>query len=167
MPFGLLLLVGLAAWPFLEIAAFIAVGREIGILPTLLTIVATSATGALLLRVQGLSALNAIRRDLRAGGLPVNALGHAALIGIGGLMLLLPGFVSDVVGLLLFLPPVRSLILAALSRNASVVVVRSRQSRRVLDLEPEEWQRRGDDGPGPEGYRPALPEADRREPPRP
>jgi UPF0716 protein FxsA len=156
---GLILLIALLSWPLLEIAMFIAVGREIGILPTIVMILATSAIGGLLLRLQGIAALGAIRRDLRAGGLPVSALGHAALIGIGGVMLLLPGFVSDVFGLLLFIRPVRSLILAALARNAKVVVVRSQGSRRVVDLEPEEWQSPGDSGPG-DRLRPSLPPRD-------
>lgn len=142
MPAGLILLLAFLAWPFLEIAAFIVIGREIGILPTLATVVGTSVLGAVLLKQQGMAALMAIRREMRHGELPPQAIGHAALIGLGGLLLLLPGFVSDIFGILLFLPPVRSLILAALARNATIVVVRGRRSgvgRTVVDLDPEEW----------------------------
>lgn len=159
MPTGLIILVAILAWPFVEIATFIAVGREIGILPTLLAIVATSVAGGLLLRAQGLAALKAIKREVRHGELPADAIGHAALIGIGGLFLLLPGFVSDLFGILMFLPPVRSLILARLARRATIVVVRSQQrgaARGIVDLDPDEWQsRRPDPGPRPAPHDPA------------
>lgn len=175
MPTGLIILVAILAWPFVEIATFIAVGREIGILPTLVAVVATSVMGGLLLRAQGLAALKSIKREVRHGELPADAIGHAALIGIGGLLLLLPGFVSDILGILLFLPPVRSLILARLARRTTIVVVRSQQrgsARGIVDLDPDEWQSRGAEpgrrpapsdparlpGPGPDpAHRPEMP----------
>lgn len=152
MPIGFILLILLLGGPLLEIAVFIAVGSEIGILPTLLLILATSTLGAVLLRAQGFAALRQIARESRGGGLPLTALGHAALIGIGGFFLLLPGFVSDVLGILLFLPPVRSLILKAVASHGSVVVMTrpGRTRDDVIDLDPAEWRTgpaRGPDAP--------------------
>jgi UPF0716 protein FxsA len=140
-----LLVAAILAWPFLEIAAFVAVGREIGIFGTLALTIATSALGAVLLRIQGVASLRRIRRAIVAGGEPVQAIGHTALIALGGLLLLLPGFVSDILGLLLFVPLVRKALIAWIGRNARVTVVSTgRGGRRVVDLDPDEWRRRDD-----------------------
>lgn len=163
MTIGRILALAFLAWPFLEIAAFIAVGRQIGILQTLLLIVVTSIVGGLLLRIQGISALRQVQRAVAGKGDPLRSIGHAALIGFGGLLLLLPGFVSDLFGVLLFLPPVRALILAGLARNADVVVVRTRARAGVVDLDRSEWRsddpRHETDGTG---RLPGPPDPDRR-----
>lgn len=133
------------AWPFLEIAAFVAVGREIGIFGTLALTIATSAVGAVLLRFQGVASLMRVRREMAHGGEPMRAIGHTALIALGGVLLLLPGFVSDIFGLLLFIPAVRTALIGWIGRNAHVTVIRAgRGGRRVVDLDPDEWRRRDD-----------------------
>lgn len=156
MTFGRILVVALLAWPFVEIATFIAVGREIGILRTLGLMVATSLLGALLLRVQGVAALRQLKAATEGRADPAASIGHAALIALGGVFLLLPGFASDVFGVLMFVPPVRSALIAAITRNARVTVVRSRTRAGVVDLEREEW-RSEDVRPAPHGDRPRLP----------
>jgi UPF0716 protein FxsA len=142
MPILVVLLMFLA-WPFLEIAAFIAVGEHIGILPTLALTILSSMAGGLLLRIQGLAVLDRARRELTDGRVPAQEIGHAALITLAGFLLLVPGFISDAIGLILFLPPVRSLILRAVARNMNIIVVSTSSSRRrtrtVVDLDPDEW----------------------------
>lgn len=105
LPISLLLL----AWPLAEIAGFVAVGRLIGVLPTIALVIATSLLGSLMLRIQGLGALARIGEEVRAGRNPGREMAHGVMIAMAGLLLLLPGFLSDLAGLLLFIPPVREL----------------------------------------------------------
>jgi UPF0716 protein FxsA len=99
----------LLALPFLEIAGFVIVGQQIGVLYTLALVVASGILGAILLRIQGFGAMSRIRRELDAGGDPGREVAHGAMILLAGVLLLIPGFVTDIIGLLLFLPPVRDL----------------------------------------------------------
>ncbi len=160
MPIVILFVV--LAWPFLEIAAFIAVGQRIGILATIALTLFASAVGAALLRLQGLAVLRQVQREIGDGLAPAASLGHGALIALAALMLMIPGFVSDAVGLLLFLPPVRSLILRLLARNVNVVVVTSSSyrrpsaQRRTVDLDPADWHA-GPSAPGTGAGSPGSP----------
>lgn len=99
----------LLALPLAEIAAFIVVGQYIGLFPTLALIFITAAAGSLLLRVQGLSVLRKLSTEMDAGRLPARELIHGAMVVVAGLFLLTPGFVTDTLGLLLFIPAVRDL----------------------------------------------------------
>ncbi len=94
--------------PILEIAVFILVGQQIGLGWTLLLILATAIAGTMLLRQQGFGVLNRIRDDVNAGRMPAEAMAHGVLILVAGILLLTPGFVTDALGLLLFLPPFRA-----------------------------------------------------------
>ena len=96
--------------PLLEIAVFVPVGGEIGLWPTLGAVVATALAGSVLLRVQGLSTLYRAREHLEQGELPVKELFDGVCLVFAGALLLTPGFVTDGVGLLLFLPPFRAAI---------------------------------------------------------
>lgn len=95
---------------FVEIAGFITVGKWIGVLPTLILIVLTSILGGVLLKKQGTKALH----DMRNAGLseqpPGVALIDALLIFIGASLLIFPGFVTDLIGLLL-IAPTRKLVM--------------------------------------------------------
>ena len=100
----------LLAVPVTEITLFIMVGKSIGILPTIAIVLATAIAGSLLLRYQGISTLMAIRQEFNAGRVPGNELANGAMIVIAGLLLLTPGFFTDSLGFLLFVPQVRSAI---------------------------------------------------------
>lgn len=145
-------------WPLIEIGGFIAVGKAIGILPTLAAIIASGVLGALLLRFEGVRVLRRTLEALQSGRRPDVALAHAALTAFGGLLLLLPGFFSDLVGIALFLPPVRSGVIALFSWMMGPVVVVETRTRStgpgVVDLEPGEWRRERDDAPQPALGRP-------------
>lgn len=99
----------LLALPILEIAVFIAVGSEIGVLATLGLILLTSVAGSILVRVQGFGVLNQIRREMDQGRVPGRELVHGMMILVAGFLLFLPGFITDALGLLLFIPPLRDL----------------------------------------------------------
>jgi len=104
---GLILLLAMIGVPILEIAVFIEAGERIGLWPTLGTVILTAVVGTALLRVQGLSTLARARESLEAGQLPVAEVFDGICLLIGGALLLTPGFVTDAVGFLLLIPPVR------------------------------------------------------------
>lgn len=99
----------LGLWTLLEIAVFVLVAAWIGIGWTILATLATSGLGLVLLGKQGTRALSQLRDRARAGQPPGKALGDAGLVAVGGLLMLLPGFVGDLVGLLCLLPGTRAL----------------------------------------------------------
>lgn len=96
--------------PILEIAAFIQVGSLIGLLPTLGSIVLTAVIGAFLVRRQGLQTLQEAQQASAQGELPVGPLFHGVFILIAGLLLLTPGFITDAIGFVLLVPPLRKII---------------------------------------------------------
>lgn len=104
-PFSLLLL----ALPLIEIAVFVLVGSQIGVLPTIGLVVLSGIAGGALLRIQGFGILSRIRRQVEAGRDPGRELAHGVMILLAGILLLIPGFVTDILGILLFIPPIRDL----------------------------------------------------------
>ena len=120
MPFALIPFLLLVV-PIVEIAAFIAIGGKIGIFATLLMIFVTAVIGSILLRIQGLSLINQIQSEVAAGRVPGRALGDGAMILVAGILLLTPGVVTDSIGFLLFVPPVRTGIWKFVSSRISVV----------------------------------------------
>ncbi len=116
---GLILLLMIAV-PVLEIMVFIQAGDLIGLWPTLLVVVLTAAMGTALLRHQGLAVLLKVQESLNGGRPPVAELFDGLCLFVAGLLLLTPGFLTDGVGFLLFVPPLRSLILGGLLKRLSV-----------------------------------------------
>jgi UPF0716 protein FxsA len=119
---GLWLFLIFVGVPILEIALFIKVGGLIGVLPTLGLCILSAMAGVALMRRQGLQALERLRTSVEAGGDPVGPIAHGALILVAGMLLVLPGFFTDAVGLLLLVPPVRRWVIA---RGGSQVTVRA------------------------------------------
>lgn len=117
VPFFLLL------WPLAEIAGFVVVGKAIGLWATLGLVIGTAILGALLMRRQGMQLLRRVSAESRSGQAPGEALVHGAMIVVAGILLLLPGFLTDIVGMALLIPVVRSFIWAQIGRR--IVVVRS------------------------------------------
>ena len=81
--------------PLIEIAFFVVIGNAIGLWPTLAGVLITAVVGSLVLRYQGMAVFNDMRQQMNRGQVPAKAMADAALIGAGGLMLLLPGYFSD------------------------------------------------------------------------
>ncbi|MXN64764.1 FxsA family protein [Stappia sp. GBMRC 2046] len=143
MPIGLLILLVLIGVPLLEIFVFVEVGSEIGAIPTIALTVLTAVAGTVMLRVQGLTLLTRMRGEIDAGRVPGDDLIHGAFIVIAAILLLIPGFVTDALGLLLFIPPVRTAIGRYIVRHSDVTVVQGgrhyRHDPNVVDLDEEDW----------------------------
>jgi len=101
--------------PVLEIYVIIQVGQLIGAVPTVLLLVAESLLGAWLVKREGRRAWAALRGAVGTGRLPGRELADAALVLVGGTLLLTPGFVTDVVGFVFVLPVTRPLARAGLA----------------------------------------------------
>ena len=99
-----------------EFVVFVLVASWIGLGWTILAALATSALGWVLLARQGVRALTELRERARTRQSAGRALGDAGLVAVGGLLMVLPGFVGDVLGLLCLLPVTRGLVRAVLSR---------------------------------------------------
>ena len=104
---ALLIFLALIGVPVIEIAVFIEIGGRIGLWPTIGLIVLTALVGTALLRHQGLSTLARARASLDQGKLPMRELLDGVCLLIAGVLLLTPGFVTDAVGALLLVPPLR------------------------------------------------------------
>ncbi len=113
MPFLILLFILV---PIAEIYVIIQVGQAIGALPTVGLLIVDSIVGAMLLRSQGRRVWASFREALAGGRMPHREILHGALVMMGGAFLLTPGFISDVVGLSLLLPPTRTAIAGAITR---------------------------------------------------
>ncbi|OWJ66275.1 FxsA family protein [Inquilinus limosus] len=111
---ALLLLVPVLA----EITVFIVVGRWIGVLATLLLFIAIGVIGSLLLKRQGMRALREMQAALARGEPPAEPVAHAALLVLAALLLIFPGFLSDLMALPLLLPPVRRALIRWLGVQA-------------------------------------------------
>ena len=101
------LFLGFVLVPIIEIMLFYAVGSSIGLWPTVLIVVITAFVGSWLVSRQGRATWLQFRTELAAGGVPTKPLVHGAMILVAGALLLTPGFLTDVVGLLLLVPAVR------------------------------------------------------------
>jgi len=107
----LLLLFLFLAYPMLEIALMIKVGRAIGIFPLLGIILATAIIGALTLRHKGVTLLRRVSESMAEGRPPIQPAFDGALLGIAGLLLIAPGLITDGLGLILLIPFVRHFII--------------------------------------------------------
>lgn len=96
--------------PVLEIYVILQVGQLLGPLPTVGLIILTGIAGAYLARAQGFDVIGKLQLDLNQGRLPAESLLDAALILAGGLLLLTPGFCTDVAGFAFLVPMTRNLI---------------------------------------------------------
>ncbi|MDT7595360.1 MAG: protein FxsA [Pseudonocardiales bacterium] len=102
-----------------ELAVFIAVGHAIGVLATVGLLILTSLVGTALLRREGARTLGAFVEALRARRAPHRELLDGMLVTAAGVLVVVPGFVSDFLGLLLLLPPIRALVRRRILQSAS------------------------------------------------
>jgi UPF0716 protein FxsA len=132
-------IIGLVALPAGEIAVFLVLALTIGWLWTMGLFLATSAIGVLVLRHSGRKDLERFRAALEKDGLRAIHLESPGLAAmVGGILLVFPGFITDAIGVLLFIPPLRRWFAAAIRR-----VSRKRQTgprdREIIDLPPDQW----------------------------
>ena len=133
------LLIAVLALPLAEIVLFVLVAIWIGFLWALLAVAATTLTGAVMLRVGGgahVERMKTVMGPQRVTALQSDSAGTMYLLA--GILLLIPGFITDVIGLLLLIAPLRRLLGALLLK----VFVAGETQRRdgVVDLDPDEWR---------------------------
>ncbi len=104
---GLFLLAAFIGIPILEIVVFIEAGDRFGLWPTLAAIVVTAVIGATLVRIQGFGVLQRTRQNLDAGIVPMAEAFDGLCLLFAGALLLTPGFITDALGFLLLVPPLR------------------------------------------------------------
>ena len=150
---GLMLLLLFVGFPVLEVSVFISVGSLIGLWLTLATIIATAIVGAFLLRKQGLAALYNAQENIKNGRLPVEDLFDGLFLIVSGLLLITPGFVTDGVGFLLFLPQFRVLLKRFIS-NVLVARTSARVYTNTEHIKPKEYVNPIIDGEFEEIYQP-------------
>ncbi len=144
-----LILVGV---PIVEIGLFIELGGFLGLWPTLAIVVATALLGSALLRTQGLSTLEELKRTAETGQSPAGPMANGALILVAGLLLLTPGFFTDSIGFLLMVPPFRTLLIKWIAARAQMKMyasaANSQQPPDIIDGEFEvvEDSEAGDSG---------------------
>jgi UPF0716 protein FxsA len=105
--------------PIAELYVIIKVGGAIGVLPTIALLIADSFLGAALLRSQGRAAWRRFNDALAAGRVPAREVFDGTMVILGGAFLLTPGFITDVIGLLLLIPPTRAVFRGLVARMAS------------------------------------------------
>jgi UPF0716 protein FxsA len=121
----ILILLVLLCIPIAEIAVFIKAGQVIGLGWTLALVVLTAMLGTALLRRQGLRTLTLTQQKLDRGELPVGELFDGLCLLAAGALLLTPGFITDIIGLTLFIPPIRKFLGTAMLR----AILRGRNTR--------------------------------------
>ena len=136
------IVLGLLALPLVEIGLFVTLGAKLGLWLTLGWVVLTGVLGVLLLKSMALAGGETLRRGFREGLQdPLSPLAHRALVGVAAVLLILPGFFTDALGLLLLLPPVRALIIRVLGNRMRGVMV----MRRGQGFEDEPYEHRPPD----------------------
>lgn len=103
--------------PLVEIYVLLEVGGVIGALPTIALVVFTAVLGATLIRAQGVSTLMRAHQSLDRGVVPAVELLEGAFLLVAGALLLTPGFVTDTIGFLCLVPPLRRHLIEAFLRN--------------------------------------------------
>ena len=96
--------------PIVELYVIVQIAQGIGLVPTLALMIGISMAGAWLLKREGVATWARLQQTLSMGKMPTNEVTDGALIMVGGALLLTPGFVSDVIGLIFLIPPTRAIV---------------------------------------------------------
>lgn len=110
MPLLFFIIFGLAVYA--ELVVIINVGDQIGAGLTLLAMVATAVVGLWLVRLQGFEVYRKMHETMQKGKSPVEEMMHGVLLLMAGVLLIIPGFISDALGALLLIPPLRSVVIS-------------------------------------------------------
>ena len=111
----------LVLWPLAELFVIVKISEAIGFLWMLLLLLTSWVVGSWIIKHEGRAAWRRLRTALAAGRTPTHEVLDGALVLFGGLLLMVPGFITDAIGLLILLPPTRAL--------ARVVALRNRRAR--------------------------------------
>jgi UPF0716 protein FxsA len=120
--------------PLVEIYFIVQVGQEMGFFPTVAALLVISMVGTALVKREGIRVYRQFMESVRAGKEPTREIVHGVCILAAGVFLLAPGFISDILGILLLLPPVRALFARAVlhrTRKIASVIKATHSGRRV------------------------------------
>ena len=106
---GFFIIIGLLIWGWAEISTFNVISNEIGVFLTLFGVFLTAFVGIFLLKHQGFLVLARVRSDMATGQAPVTSIADSIALVFGGVLMLIPGYVTDTLGLLLFIPGFRTI----------------------------------------------------------
>lgn len=109
-------LIFLLVIPILELTIFLILGNYFGIAETLLMIIGTGIIGGILMKKQGLKVVQNVQQQIQNGVMPGDAIINGLSVLIGSILLLFPGFITDIVGVLILIPITRKLFKALLIR---------------------------------------------------
>lgn len=123
----------LLAWPLIEIALFVTIGGAIGLWLTLFVVIGTGFLGIALLQRQGLRSAERLRSQMDQMRDPLGVAGDGALRALAAILLILPGFLTDFLGAVLLIPPLRTAIIARVARKVGAASMRSDQPARRSD----------------------------------
>ncbi|MBN8520466.1 MAG: FxsA family protein [Alphaproteobacteria bacterium] len=112
--------------PLAEVFVFITVGEEIGAFKTILLCILSALVGGYVVQYQGLSVMTRARKDLSAGYLPAGAIFDGLCLMVAGFLMMIPGFVTDVLGFLLLIPPVRHIIKLYVEKHFALKTAQAR-----------------------------------------
>ena len=129
--------------PIAELAVIIQVGQAIGVWWTIAILVADPILGSLLMRSQGRAAWRRFNEALQAGRAPAREVLDGVLVIFGGALLLTPGFLTDIFGLVLLIPPTRAVVRAVLVRRFADRMIAS-ATRRAPGPRPRPRGHQGD-----------------------
>ena len=105
---NLIVLLIIFIWGWVEISAFIVIGSEVGVILTILGVFVTAMIGISLLKSQGRAVMDSLRTDMAQGRPPVKSVADSIGLLCGAILMLLPGYVTDAIGLAMFLPGIRT-----------------------------------------------------------
>lgn len=141
--------------PLIELYVIVQVGQNIGLLPTIALLIAVSAVGTTLIKREGIKVYREFVAAIQRGEEPAEQLVHGVCLLAAGVLMLAPGFMSDIVAILLLVPPTRVLIAKLVLRKstAKVTVIRATHtgpivevtgeiggSNNIIDVEPHEGE---------------------------
>jgi UPF0716 protein FxsA len=122
--------------PLLELYVIVQVGGHIGLLPTVALLIAVSAVGTSLIKREGIKVYREFVAAIQRGEEPAEQLVHGVCLLGSGVLMLAPGFVSDIVAIALLVPPIRALIVRLVLRRSSakVTVIRATHSGPIVEV---------------------------------
>ena len=122
--------------PLVELYVIVQVGQSIGLLPTIVLLIAISAIGTSLVKREGIKVYQDFTATLQRGEEPSSQIVQGFCILAAGVFLLAPGFISDVLAISLLLPPTRALVVAIMSRRHKdgITVIRATHTGPIVDV---------------------------------
>jgi UPF0716 protein FxsA len=122
--------------PLVELYVIVQVGQSMGLLPTIVLLIAISAIGTSLVKREGIKVYQDFTATLQRGEEPSSQIVQGFCILAAGVFLLAPGFISDVLAISLLLPPTRALVVAIMSRRHQdgITVIRATHTGPIVDV---------------------------------